>query len=160
MIEYLQRMVEIAASYGVKLCHENEKGIYGDTAERVADLMESVNGLRFVYDPANFLQVGETPDRTLERFCDRCDYFHIKDVVLESGELVPAGYGDGQIGALLKRIAHRDTILTVEPHLHIFGAYADIDGEEMKHRFHFQSNGEAFDMAVASLRRLMQETGC
>ena len=79
---------------------------------------------------------------------------------MESGELVPAGYGDGQIGLLLKRIAHRDTILTVEPHLHIFGAYADIDGKEMKHRFHFQSNGEAFDMAVASLRRLMQENNC
>ena len=28
--KYLSKMVEIANSYGVKICHENEKDVYGD----------------------------------------------------------------------------------------------------------------------------------
>ncbi|MBE6634349.1 MAG: sugar phosphate isomerase/epimerase [Ruminococcaceae bacterium] len=159
VLEYLSRMVEIANEYGVKLCHENEKGIYGDTAERVADLMESVQGLRFVYDPANFLQTGETADQTLDRFCDRCDYFHVKDVVLKTGQLVPAGHGDGQISTLLERLKDRDTILTVEPHLKVFGSYQDIDGEKMEHKFFFETNDQAFDAAVNALKELLGRAG-
>ena len=159
MIEYLNRMVELASSFGVTLCHENEKGIYGDNAERVEDLMRSVPNLQFVYDPANFLQVGERAEQTLERFSSRCTYFHIKDVLMETGELVPAGCGDGDIPRLLELNAYRDTVLTLEPHLKIFGAYTEIDGEEMKHRFHFSDNAEAFDAAANALKGLLLESG-
>ena len=51
----LSKMVEIAKEYGVKLCHENEKKIYGDTIERVLEICENVPGLYTVYDPANFI---------------------------------------------------------------------------------------------------------
>ena len=35
-------------------CHENEKGIYGDTAERCLDVLEACEGkLRAVFDPAD-----------------------------------------------------------------------------------------------------------
>lgn len=159
VIEYLNRMVEVAGTFGVTLCHENEKGIYGDTAERVEDLMHSVPGLQFVYDPANFLQVGERAELTLEQLPFRCAYFHIKDVVMETGELVPAGCGDGDIPKLLRLISNRDTVLTLEPHLRIFGAYAEIDGEEMKHRYHFRDNNEAFDAAANALKQLLSESG-
>ncbi len=159
VIENLQRMVEIADSYGVGLYHENEKGIYGDTAERVEDLMRSVEGLHFVYDPANFLQVGEPAENTLERFCDRCAYFHVKDVVQETGELVPAGNGDGNIPKLLQLLKGRNTILTVEPHLKLFGAYKQIDGTEMNIRYHFDTNDQAFDAAVGALRSCFTQVG-
>ena len=154
VIENLCRMVEVADSYGVGLYHENEKGIYGDTAERVLDLRESVKGLHFVYDPANFLQVGENADKTLPLLCPISDYFHIKDVITASGELVPAGEGDGQIPRLVNMI-DRDTMMTLEPHLMIFSGYDKIDGEKMKHKFHFESNAQSFDAAVGYLKNIL-----
>src|SRR5262245_26399401 len=55
--EILARMAalaERAAQAGVTLVHENEKEIYGDTAERCRDLLESVGSpaLRMAFDPA------------------------------------------------------------------------------------------------------------
>ncbi|MBE6592591.1 MAG: sugar phosphate isomerase/epimerase [Ruminococcaceae bacterium] len=158
VIENLCRMVEVADSYGVGLYHENEKGIYGDTAQRVLDLHDNVKGLHFVYDPANFLQVGENSDKTLPLLVPITDYFHIKDVILEGGELVPAGEGDGQIPRMVSMI-EKDTFMTLEPHLKIFGGYDKIDGEVMKHKFHFESNREAFDYAVGALKGILINNG-
>ena len=76
----------------------------------------------------------------------------------ETEQLVPAGYGDGQIPKLVRGI-NRDTVLTLEPHLKVFGSYAAIDGEEMKHRFRFASNGEAFDAAVKAMKDILAGEG-
>ena len=158
VIAYLRRMVDVAAEYGVTLCHENEKKIYGDVADRVVELLDAVPGLASVYDPANFLQDNELPEKTLPLLHARSTYFHIKDVIVATGELVPAGYGDGAIDRLIAMI-DRDTVLTVEPHLKVFAGYAQIDGEEMKNKFHFESNGEAFDAAIAAIKKLLCEAG-
>jgi len=112
----------------------------------------------FVYDPANFLQVGERAEDTLPLFAHRCDYFHIKDVISSTGELVPAGFGDGHIEELVAGI-DRDCVLTLEPHLKIFDGYAQIDSTQMKHRFHFESADEAFDTAVNALKDVLQKMG-
>ena len=158
VIDNLNRMVEVAASYGVGLYHENEKGIYGDTAERVLDLRENVKGLHFVYDPANFLQVGESADKTLPLLAPISDYFHIKDVISDGGILVPAGEGDGDIPGLISML-DRDTVMTIEPHLMVFAGYDKIDGEKMNHKFYFESNSQAFDAAVASLKGIFNNQG-
>src|SRR4029077_15255276 len=65
--EVMTRMAEIArraAERGVTLMLENERGIYGDTAARVLDILESVNspGLSHAFDPANYLEVGQPID--------------------------------------------------------------------------------------------------
>jgi len=131
--EYLRRMIEVADRYGVKLCHENEKDIFGDTLERVLQIMQHVQGLYYVYDPANFLQVNQLPEQTLHELHDKTEYFHIKDVIASTGEIVPAGYGDGMIDTLISMIDPRqDTVLTLEPHLRVFAGYAQIDSQEMK----------------------------
>ena len=158
VLSRLCRMVEIAKDYGVGLYHENEKGIYGDIASRVQDIIDNVPGLYHVYDPANFLQVGETSADTLRLFHDRADYFHIKDVVAATGELVPAGHGDGDIHKLVADIK-TDKVLSVEPHLKIFDGYGQIDDTAMKHKFHFQSNVEAFDAAVNALKDVLLANG-
>ena len=158
VLERLNKMVEIANAYGVGLYHENEKGIYGDIAERVQDIIDNVPGLYHVYDPANFLQVGEPADKTLDMFHARADYFHIKDVIAATGELVPAGYGDGKIDRLLSDIKE-DKVLTVEPHLKIFDGYGQIDDTQMKHKFHFTDNNEAFDAAINALKALLGIAG-
>ena len=155
---YLKRMVEVADRYGVKLCHENEKSIYGDTLERVQELMANVPGLKFVYDPANYVQCGESADATLPALHSHMEYFHIKDVIAETQELVPAGVGDGNVPKLVEMI-EGDQVLTLEPHLAVFDGYAAIDAEEMKNRFHFENNDEAFDYAVTALKGILTAQG-
>lgn len=158
VFDYLNRMAEVAAECGVTLYHENEKDIYGDTAERVLEIMKNVRGWKYIYDPANFIQTGEKADRTLSLLHERTDYFHIKDVIASTGELVPAGYGDGKIFELIDRISD-DKVFTIEPHLAIFDAYKDIDGSEMKHKFTFKDGNEAFDAAVVALKTLLKNAG-
>jgi sugar phosphate isomerase/epimerase len=155
---YLKEMVAIASEEGVWLYHENEKDIYGDTLARVNEILAEVEGLRAVYDPANFLQVGEKADDTLDALVDKVGYFHIKDVIVETGQIVPAGEGDGKIDEMLARI-DRDTVVTLEPHLAIFDRYATIDNTEMKHKFTYASANEAFDSAVTALKKLLNEVG-
>lgn len=158
VLDAMRRMVAIADEYGVTLYHENEKKIYGDTAERMIDLYQQVKGLRFVYDPANFLQVNESAEQTLQSVFPICSHFHMKDVDAETGELVPVGYGSGKVPELLRQLPE-DAILTLEPHLAIFSGYAQIDGEEIKHRFRFESNRQAFDCAAQALHTELQRAG-
>lgn len=156
--DYLRKMVAIGAEYGVYMYHENEKDIFGDIAERVLKIMQNVDGLKYIYDPANYLQCDEPADKTLDLFHGKTDYFHIKDVIVETGALVPAGYGDGKIKELLARIVD-DKVLTLEPHLAVFDAYKNIDNTEMKHKFTYATANDAFDAAVAALKKLLTEVG-
>lgn len=158
VINLLSRMVETADRYGVKLCHENEKEIYGDTVDRVLDLSRSVKGLSLVYDPANFVQCGQDIDYALEKLYGITEYFHCKDVLSATGELVPAGEGDGAIEKLFNKI-DRDTVVTVEPHLAVFDGYAAIDGTSMKNKYHFESNQEAFNAGIAAVKATLQKCG-
>ena len=158
VFKYLRRMVEVSKKYNVYLYHENEKDIFGDTAERVQKIMENVDGLKYIYDPANYLQCNQAADLTLSLFHNVTDYFHIKDVISETGQLVPAGYGDGKILDLIKMIDD-DKTLTLEPHLTVFDAYKNIDNTEMKHKFTYSSANEAFDAAVKSLKDLLIKAG-
>ena len=158
VLNYLNIMAERTLSYGVDFCHENEKDIYGDTLERVKDVMENTKGLKFIYDPANYLQCGEKADDTLDAFHDKTDYFHIKDVSLASGAIVPAGKGDGKIDELVKRITS-DKTLTLEPHLTVFEGYSHIDKTELKHEYTFKNAAEAFDAAVAAIKGILVNAG-
>lgn len=155
---YLKKMVDIANKLGIKLYHENEKDIYGDNLNRVQDLINANLGLKFVYDPANFIQVGEEADDTLKNLVNKMDYFHIKDVIKSSGDIVPAGYGNGKIRELISMI-DRDVVFTIEPHLAVFNGYYDIDKTPIKNSLYFASNDEAFDAAVISLKNLLIENG-
>jgi hypothetical protein len=71
---------------------------------------------------------------------------------------VPAGYGDGNIQELVRRIKE-DKVLSIEPHLAIFEGYAQIDNTEMKHKFEFHSNDEAFDAAVSGIKEVLAKAG-
>ena len=82
------------------LLHENEKEIFGDIPERVLDIVESVNrpSLRLAWDAANYVQVGVTPfTAAYELLKPHTVYIQVKDALLATGEVVPAGEGDGQM---------------------------------------------------------------
>ena len=152
----MKQLVEQAKKEGVELCHENEKDIFGDKASRAEALLNEVKDLKSVYDPANYLQVGERTEN-LFSMRRRAKYFHIKDV-LPTGELVPAGEGEGNIPGLVSELT-QDTVLTLEPHLAVFSGYASIDSHEMKNKYEFSSRGEAFDTAVTALKNILRAQG-
>lgn len=158
VIDYLSKMVEIAEKKGVKLYHENEREIYGDTAVRVQDIMKTVQGLGYIYDPANYIQVGEKPNNTLPLLHSTTDYFHIKDAILSTGQIVPAGEGDCDIKRLVCMIS-KDTVLSVEPHLITFSSYSEIDNSVLKVKYKYSKNSEAFDVAVGALKSILKSEG-
>jgi sugar phosphate isomerase/epimerase len=158
VFDALKRMSEIAKKYDVILCHENEKEIYGDTAERVMKLMDNIDGMQYVYDPANFIECGESPDVTLPSLFDKITYFHIKDARIATRKVVPAGYGDGRIRDLVSMIK-RDTVLSVEPHLMVFDGYSSFDRSAMQDEFVYASNDEAFDAAIRAIKDILIADG-
>ena len=158
VITYLKRMVEIANKYNLKMCHENEKGIYGDIAPRCIEILDNVPGLYYVYDPANFIQCHQDPDESLKALHSRAYYYHIKDAIKETGEVVPAGQGDGKLMEVINRL-NGDKVLTIEPHLKVFGGYAKLDKTELKGKNEYMSNEEAFDVAVKHAKDLLIKAG-
>ncbi|HJZ47277.1 MAG TPA: sugar phosphate isomerase/epimerase family protein [Roseiflexaceae bacterium] len=134
VLERMARLTERAAQAGVTLVHENEKGIYGDTAERCQDVLATINApaLRMAFDPANFVQVGVRP--MLEAWPILAEYtthVHIKDALLEDGSVRPAGAGDGEIPELIAALLARgyQGFLTLEPHLKVAGPSGGFSGE-------------------------------
>ena len=117
-----RRFVETARGSGLTLLHENEKGIYGDTAERCLDLLDSLNCpyVKATFDPANFVQCGEeTYPRAFEILRKHIAYLHIKDAHAADGTVVPAGQGDGKLPEILSSLAQSgyEGFLSIEPHL-------------------------------------------
>src|ERR1700730_1872315 len=100
--EVLHRMAALAkAANGsdVVLLHENEKEIYGDVPERCHDIMVSVGSeiLRSTWDAANFVQCGVQPfTEGYQQLRPFLEYMQVKDALLATGEVVPAGRGDGE----------------------------------------------------------------
>lgn len=161
IIAELERMSEVAAAQGVRLCHENEKGIYGSTAARTLELLEKVPNLHGVFDPANFIQCGEKPGEIFADFAPHTDYMHIKDALAVDGTVVPAGEGDGNISKLLKAYCSKGSgrVLTLEPHLFEFVGLGKLQDEKLKHKKRYADAGEAFDAAANSLKKLLKDGG-
>ncbi|MBQ2757282.1 MAG: sugar phosphate isomerase/epimerase [Clostridia bacterium] len=159
---YLARMCEIAGEHGVVFCHENEKEIYGDTLPHVLELVQAeIKGLQFVFDPANYVQCGVDTAAALEALFDQSAYFHIKDVIAATGQLVPAGCGDGSVPKMIEMIAAsgRDAVLTLEPHLKVFAGYGEIDNTEMQTKYAYKTNEESFAAAADALKALLVACG-
>ncbi len=122
VIERMKLLAAEAAKSGVVLLHENEKEIYGDTPERVLDLLESVDSpnLRAAWDNANFVQVGVRPyTDAYAMLRPYLEYLQVKDAIASTGEVVPTGAGDGELMQTLTAL--RDDGYTgfasLEPHL-------------------------------------------
>ena len=129
VMKRLEKMLAAAKGSGVILCHENEKGIYGDNAERCAEIHKSFPELRAVFDPANFVRCGQETMSAWELLSPYVEYLHIKDA-LADGSVVPAGKGIGNIPYILQR--YRGGVLTVEPHLSVFNGLNKLERGEAR----------------------------
>lgn len=162
VVRRLQVMCDIAKENGITLCHENESEIYGQMPNEVNIILDEVDGLKGIFDAANYrMNDGDVIagiNATLKKF----DYIHIKDAHYESQTILPAGEGEGQLDLILDRVGNEvegDVMLTVEPHLMLFAAYSEIDNHELKGKYNFKTKREAFDFAVTTLKNLLTKIG-
>ena len=157
VVSRVSQMVDYAKANGVDCCHENEKGIYGDTLARVQKLHAAVPGLRCVFDPANYIQCGDDPAVNFEALAPIIDYMHIKDALSADGTVVPAGEGDGSVPAILKALYETDKpyILTLEPHLFDFSGLQNLQDEALSHKRVYHTSDEAFDTAASALHHIL-----
>ena len=164
VIDRLGLLCDMAKGYDVKLCHENEKGIFGDTPERTKELLDALPQLGGIFDPANFIQCGAEILPAWELLKDRIDYLHVKDAMAD-GTVVPAGYGLGRLDTVVPDFLSRGgQVLTVEPHLAEFTGLKGLEKEGERTivgsaRFSFRDNNEAFDTAVNSLKTILNKNG-
>ena len=162
VISRLNKMVSLANNEGILLCHENESKIYGQNPLEVDEIIDSVEGLYAIFDPANYRMNGCDIESGINATLKKLSYLHIKDAIFAEQAIVPAGEGEGMIAEVLNKVnEHTDGVvyLTVEPHLIQFTAYKDIDDHELKGRHSFANNREAFDFAVNALKKLLIENG-
>jgi sugar phosphate isomerase/epimerase len=149
----MRALATAAAAADVVLLHENEKEIFGDTPERCLDIVESVGSdhLRLAWDSANFVQVGVVRpfDEGFAMLRPHLEYLQVKDAVSATGEVVPAGEGDGQLHETLAAL--RDDgysgFASLEPHLTDLDALGGVSGPA------------AFGRAGRALRRLTDDLG-
>jgi sugar phosphate isomerase/epimerase len=150
VIDRLGALAEIAEERGLTLAHENEKEIYGDVPDRCADLITAVNSpaLRATFDPANFVQCGVRPfTEAYAPLRPYLIYLQVKDALAATGEVVPAGQGDGELRETLAAL--RDSgftgYMSLEPHLAQAGRFGGFSGPE------------GFVRAASALKSLLNE---
>ena len=162
VIRRLSRMLDAAEREGVKLAHENEKGIYGDTGDRCLALIEELGDrLGLIFDPANFIQVGCVPAVEFPKLEGYLTYMHIKDALLADGSVVPSGHGDGSIPDILTAISKKkgDVVLSVEPHLTVFEGLEQLQTEGLKHRYAYPDSFAAFAAAAGAIKDVLTKIG-
>lgn len=158
VLERLSRMIEYAKSQNVVLLHENEKGIFGDTADRCKFLLENLGceSFKAVFDFANFVQCGEDTWRAYMLLRPYVAYVHIKDALYSDGSVVPPGSGDGLLESILGALL-RDGytgFLSLEPHLSDFTGFGALEKGE-RQDWRALSGEEAFRLAYASLTEIL-----
>jgi sugar phosphate isomerase/epimerase len=150
VLHRMTALADVARDADVVLVHENEKGIYGDTPQRCLDVVESVGSshLTLAWDSANFVQVGVRP------FTDgyallrpHLEYVQVKDALRASGEVVPAGHGDGELVETVRALRDDgfDGFFSLEPHLSTAHSLGGFSGPEL-----FTEAWEAFTTILAA----------
>jgi sugar phosphate isomerase/epimerase len=156
--EVLDRMWEtckLADKAGVRLLHENEHRIYGDSPERVRDLMETVleqfnkPPLGAVYDPANYVFCGYDPWQGWQMTKQWTVHFHIKDWVKGEQHGRVAGEGQGRIADVMAEAVtmNYEGFATLEPHLLGGGPTGGVTGPEL------------FPRAAAAFKKVLEQAG-
>lgn len=159
VLSRLKEMVKKAEEEGVVLLHENEKDIYGDSIKRCKDLFESIKSDSFkgVFDPANFVQCGQiTYPEAWNNLKEHIVYMHIKDAKSENGDVVPAGYGDGQLKEIINCLKkdNYNGFLSLEPHLGTFCGLENLETDDKMMSLE-KSGPEKFEIAYNALRAII-----
>lgn len=155
----LSELIDMAEVRGFILCHENEKDIYGQSADDVERLCDHFGGrLRAVLDSGNLAFSNENSKDVYPLLSDYVEYMHIKDAE-QNGAIVVPGTGDAHLAETLAQVnaaVNGDFVLTVEPHLTVFGGLASLSNlDDIKHKNVFSDAFEAFSVATEALRGII-----
>jgi len=150
----LEQFILAAKGTGITLCHENEKGIYGDIASRCEEIHKTFPELKAVFDPANFIQCHQDVTAAWNVLHPYVEYLHIKDA-LENGSVVPAGKGIGNLPYLLEQ--YQGNVLTIEPHLSVFDGFDALETSKKTEMgpYCYPTSRAAFDAATKALKELL-----
>lgn len=141
VLDRMGKLVALAAGKGLTVVLENEEGLYGDTIERCADIIEALRAphLKLAFDPCNLVIIGPKPfSDSYPLALKHLGYMHVKDWVRARKEMVPAGQGDAewaQIVPALKRDGFSG-IVALEPHLSNAGQFSGFSGPDMFRKAH------------------------
>jgi len=157
VINRLGLFAELANDAGVTLCHENEKGIFGDIPERCLVIHKHLPEIKAVFDPANFVQCRVDTLRAWSILKKHVKYIHIKDA-LANGSVVPSGEGIGNVEQIVKEfISLGGKHFTIEPHLTLFDGSDKLERNGMlNYKYTYASNEIAFDIACESFKNLLK----
>ena len=160
VLEGVGRILDIAESAGITLCHENEARIYGESPENCLDLLKTFEGrLKCVFDMGNFVLDQHPPyPEAYHMLKPYIEYFHIKDSMAK-GAIVPPGCGEAHIEEILKehiKTAEKDVFITLEPHLETFDGLNKLVGKGFENPYKFESKEVAFLTAIEKLRELIK----
>jgi sugar phosphate isomerase/epimerase len=151
VVQRTAQKVKLAEQAHVRLLHENEHGIFGDSPERVCDLMQAIRSptLRAVYDAANYVVCGHDPWAAWELTRDWTAHLHVKDWRRGARHGSIAGEGDGRIREVVADAVerHYEGFATLEPHLLAGGPMGGTTGPEL------------FPQAVAAFKRILEQAG-
>ena len=158
VMDQLGQLIEVAAGSGITLCHENEKGIYGDIAARCLEIHETFPTLKGIFDPANYVQCGDDTKAGWALLKDYIYYLHIKDAI--GPKVVPAGKGQGNVPYIVKEfLAKGGCAMTLEPHLKVFDGLKELEApgdETVVDQYRYPSSDAAFDAAVGALKEILE----
>ncbi len=156
--EVMSRMTqkcELAKKAGVRLVHENEHRIFGDSPERVTDLMTtlrqsfSADVIGAVHDPANFVFCGYDPWQGWQASKPWLVHFHIKDWKTGEPHGSLPGEGQGLMGDVIAEAVKMNYVgfATMEPHLLGGGPTGGMTGPDL------------FPKAVAAFKAIVEKAG-
>lgn len=159
VLDRLGRLCD-AAPDGIVMCHENEKGIFGDDFESCVKIHKAFPQIKAVFDPANFVQCDVDTLKAWEALAPYVDYLHIKDALADK-RVVRAGYGIGNVKKIIEMYAAQGgTVMTLEPHLMEFTGLAQLEnGESVSHIPVYNDTNEAFDAGANALKALLDNIG-
>ena len=154
IVENLGRMVEIADSFGVTLCHENEHDVYGEGPEECLNVIKAFNGkIKAVFDMGNFVLCGYDPIKAYELLKDYVAYFHIKDATSQ-GAIVPPGCGEAKIKEILS-MHNESTFVSLEPHLTTFEGLKALTNTTYDNPYVYENKQVAYLDAMKRLREIL-----
>jgi len=151
VMDRFRQKAQYIGDHPVTMVHENEKGVFGDIGRRCHDLMKTIDSpkLRCAFDFGNFVQVGEKPLDNWKLLKPYTAHIHIKDAKFGSGQVVPAGQGDGTMETILVdayRSGYRG-FLSLEPHLKVAG------------HSHGETGPELFKVGADTLKDICRRNG-
>jgi 3-dehydroshikimate dehydratase len=99
----LTALAEASQPYGLILLMENAPGTFADTGEHCADLIDEVGSpnLRSLFNPANFVKVGDDPLEVFPFLREQVNLLHLQDAG-DNGEFTLIGAGRGKIKEVLR----------------------------------------------------------